>query len=118
MWADIEEGTNLVVGIAANDDWLARDGHRAKVVRFREFGLVANRNPDFLPDLFELFLEDLFVAVNPAIGPLDPAGIRVRIPLLLVPSHQDLSRYKTSSRVAARSIQRSGNTLSVAVTQP
>ena len=75
----VKKGPNPVVSIPANDDWLSCDGHRTKIVWFREFGLVTDRDPNFLPNLFELFLKNFFVAVDSAISPLDPVGVGVRV---------------------------------------
>jgi len=85
--ADIEEGADLVVGVTADDDRLACDGHRPEVVRFGQFRFVADRNPDLLPDFLKLFLEDLLVAVDTAVRPFDLVLIGVCVPLLGVSSH-------------------------------
>src|SRR5690606_13132015 len=82
--ADVEEGADLVVGAAADDDRLAGDRRRPGVVGLRQLRLVADRDPGLLEDPLELLLEDLRVRVETAVDPLAALEGRIGLPLAMV----------------------------------
>ena len=65
--ADVPECAHFAVGAADNDDCLTRNGQGAKVEWLGKLRFVHRRQPNLLPDLLDLLLEDRLIGVHPAV---------------------------------------------------
>src|SRR5947207_4193937 len=94
MRTDVQKRADFIVRAAANDNRLARNRSRTKIIWIRQFGLVTNRNPGFLKDFFLFLFEDLLIRINAAVDPFRRFQIRLCQPLAVIFCSHEISSSK------------------------